>query len=77
MSYSEGIPAHHEDGSAAVVVIAVPGTSDTTAEVLCTVVRRTSADDRPYRLVVKLWSGREIGPCAPECVLPVTIDKAA
>lgn len=66
------IPAHHQDDAPAVVVIAVPGKGDKTQEVLCTVVRRASADDRPYRVIVRLWNGKEIGPCAPECVIPRT-----
>lgn len=67
----KNVPAHHRDGAPAVVVCAVPGTDDTTRDVLCTVVRRVSADDRDYRVIVKLWNGSEIGPCAPECVVPI------
>lgn len=65
------IPLHHRPGSHALVEIAVPGTSDKTEFVPCTVVSHRSADDRPYRLIVAIGNGDHIGPCAPECVVPL------
>lgn len=61
---------HHTEGARAQVVCAVPGTDDQTRNLPCEVVALVSADDRDYRINVKLESGRVIGPCAPECVIP-------
>lgn len=64
------VVAHHAIGATALVEMHVNGTAHTTAVHLCTVTGTVSALDRPYRLTVRLADGREVGPCAPECVIP-------
>lgn len=82
MEPSTELPVHHRPGAKALVQIATPRsrrifTGPDFGEEFeyfeCTVVQTVSADDRPYRLIVKLHhTTRDIGPCAPECVVPTS-----
>lgn len=71
MHPSTELPVHHRPGSHALVEIAIPGTANETEFKPCTVRWIRSADDRPYRLIVETSDGECIGPCAPECVVPL------
>lgn len=64
-------PLHHIPGSRALCVIQSPGSANETAAHACEVVELVSADDRDYRINVRLDDGRVLGPCAPECVIPI------
>lgn len=64
-------PLHHTPGMPAMCEIPIPGTSDEYVMTPCEVIAVVSAEDRDYRINVRLDNGREIGPCAPECIHPI------
>lgn len=66
---------HHNLGARALVEMPVSPGSNETRYTPCTVIATASADDRPYRLIVRLEDGRAVGPCAPECVISVDYES--
>lgn len=64
------IPDHHKNGAEALVEIDRAPRGIKLER--CTVSHRVAADDRPYRIIVTLHRTRQmIGPCAPECIVPI------
>lgn len=62
----------HKEGQRCRVRMVKPGTTDELIYPYGEVLALVSADDREYRVNVRLDDGREIGACCPTCVIPIT-----